>query len=68
MKAVLTSLNTASVSANISVTFQATLNLYAYNHNHCLAALCKFLSDFGAFWERDIFFSKDRLIEENTKC
>ena len=55
MKAVLPSLNTASVSINISVTFQATLNLYDYNHNHCLAALCKFLGDFWAFWERDIF-------------
>ena len=55
MKAVLPSLNTASVSVNISVTFQATLNLYAYNHNHCLAALCKFLGDFWAFWEKDIF-------------
>ena len=55
MKAVLPSLNTASVSINISVTFQATLNLYDYNHNHWLAALCKFLGDFWAFWERDIF-------------
>ena len=54
MKAVLTSLNTA-VSANISVTFQATLNLSAYLINHCLAVLCNFLGDFWAFWERDIF-------------
>ena len=45
MKAVLTSLN------NISLTFQATLNLYAYNHNQCLAVLSKFLGDFWAFWE-----------------
>ena len=46
VKAALTSLNTASVSANISVTFQATLNLSAYFINHCLAVLCKFLVDF----------------------
>ena len=49
MKAVLRSLN------NISITFQATLNLSAYLINHCLAVLCKFLGDFGAFRERDIF-------------
>ena len=42
-------------SANISVTFQATLNLSAYFINGCLAVLCKFLGDFWAFWERDIF-------------
>ena len=42
MKAVLT-------SGNISVTFQATINIYAYNHNHCLAVLCKFLGHFGHF-------------------
>ena len=53
MKAALTSLNTAF--ANISVTFQATLNLPAYFFNHCLAVLCKFLGDFWALWERDIF-------------
>ena len=35
--------------------------LSAYFINHCLAVLCKFLGDFWAFWERDIFFSKDRL-------
>ena len=57
MKAVLTSLNTAflPISVNISVTFQAKLNLYAHFINHCLAVLCKFLGDFWAFWERDIF-------------
>ena len=44
-----------TVSANISITFQATLNLYAYFINHCLAVFCKFLGDFWAFWERDIF-------------
>ena len=54
VKAVLRLLNTA-FSANISVTFQATLNLSAYLINHCLAVLCKFLGDFWAFWERDIF-------------
>ena len=37
MKAVLTSLDRHGLSANISVTFQATLNLYAYFINHCLA-------------------------------
>ena len=37
------------LSANISVPFQATLNLYAYNHNHRLAVLCKFLADFWTF-------------------
>ena len=31
------------------------LNLYAYNHNHCLAGLCKFLGDFWAYGEKDIF-------------
>ena len=29
--------------------------LSAYLINHCLAVLCNFLSDFGAYWERDIF-------------
>ena len=43
------------LSANISVTCQATLNLYAHFIDHCLAVLCKFLGDFWAFWERDIF-------------
>ena len=38
MKAALTSLN----EANISVTFQATLNLSAYSINHCLVVLGKF--------------------------
>ena len=57
VKAVSTSFNTA----NISVTFQATLDLSAYFVNHCLAVLCKFLGDFWAFWERDIFFSKDKV-------
>ena len=52
MKAVLRLLNAAFLP--ISVTFQATLNLSAYLINHCLAVLCKFLGDFGAFWERDI--------------
>ena len=55
VKAVLTSLNSAFQPILISVTFQATLNLSAYLINHCLAVLCKFLGDFGAFWERDIF-------------
>ena len=32
----------------------------AYNHNRCFAALCKDLGDFWSFWERDIFFSKNR--------
>ena len=54
MKAVLTSLN-AAFSANISVTFQATLNLSAYLINRCLAVLCNFLGVFWPFWERDIF-------------
>ena len=44
-----------AVSANISVTFQVTPNPSAKFINHCLAALCKFLGDFCAFWERDIF-------------
>ena len=39
----------------ISVTFQATLNLYAYNFSHCLAVLCKLLGEFWAFSESDIF-------------
>ena len=58
VKAALTSLNSLDgLSPNISVTFQATLNLSAYFINHYVAVLCKFLGD---FWERD-FFSKDRL-------
>ena len=40
------------VKSNISVMFQATLNLYAHFTNHCLAVLRNFLGD---FWERDIF-------------
>ena len=52
MKAVSASLNTAFLPL---VTFQATLNLSAYLINHCSAVLCKFLGDFWAFWERDIF-------------
>ena len=44
--------------ANISVTFQAMLKLYAHYINHCWAVLCKFLGDFWAFLERDIFFLK----------
>ena len=60
MKAALTSFK-HGLSADISVTFQATLNLSAYFISHCLVVLCKFLGDFWAFWERDIFFSKDRL-------
>ena len=58
MNAVLTSLNTAFLPIYISVTFQATLNLSAHFINHCLAVLCKFLGDFGAFWERVIFSQK----------
>ena len=57
MKAVLRSLNTAFSSANISVTFQATLNLSAHLINHCLAVFCKFLGILG----KRYFFSKDRL-------
>ena len=53
------------LSANILVTFQATLNLPAYFINHCLAVLCKFLGDFWAFWERVIFSQR---IEESMKC
>ena len=55
MKVVLTSLNTAFLPINFSVTFQATLNSSAYLINHDLAVLCKFLGDFWTFWERDIF-------------
>ena len=58
VKAVLRSLLKHGPSTNISVRFQATLNLSAYLINHCLAVLCKFLGDFWAFWKRDI---KDRL-------
>ena len=54
MKAVLTSLN---LSANISVTFQATLNLSAHLINHCLAVLCKFLGILG----KRYFYSTDGL-------
>ena len=41
-----------------SVSFQATLNPSAYFSSHCLAVLCKFLGDFGAFWKREIVFLK----------
>ena len=34
------------IPANISVTFQATPNPYAYYIVHYLAVLCKFLGDF----------------------
>ena len=53
--------------AKISVTFQATLYSPLIScMNHCLAVLGKYLGDFSvmvgwAFWERDIFFLKDRL-------
>ena len=62
MKAVLTSLNMAFLP--ISITFQATLNPSAYLITQCLAVLCKYRCDFWAFWERNIFFLKDRLIEQ----
>ena len=52
MKAVSTSLNTA-FSSNILAMFQATLNLFAFSINHCLAVLCKFSGGFWKFWERD---------------
>ena len=56
VKAVLMSLTEhGRLSANSSVTFQATLSLSAYFINNCLAVLCKFLGDYWAFWERDIF-------------
>ena len=55
MKGALTSLNTAFLPIYILAPFQATLNLSAYFINHCLAVLSKFLSDFWAFWERDVF-------------
>ena len=55
MKVVLTSLNTAFLPINFSVTFQATLNVSAHLINLCLVVLCKFSGDFWAFWERDIF-------------
>ena len=38
------------LSANISLTFQAALNFYTYNHDHCLAFLCKVLGDIWAFF------------------
>ena len=41
------------LSANISVTLQATLNLYAHLNNLCLVVLCKF----GRFG-KEIFFLK----------
>ena len=43
------------MNAVFSVTFQATLSLSAYLINRCLAVLCKFLGDFWAFWESNIF-------------
>ena len=46
-KTILTSLNTAFLSISRSRLKQLLL-----------AVLCKFLGDFRAFWERDIFFSK----------
>ena len=58
MKAALTSLNTAFLQMNISVTFQAPLNLYAYFINHCLVVLCKFLGDFFWHFGKEVFFLK----------
>ena len=63
MKAVLTSLNT--VFLPLSRSRFKTLNLFAYDHNHCLAVLCEFLEDFWAFWERDISSQRSGEIEEN---
>ena len=67
MKIALTSLTRPLISANTSATFQATLSLSAYFINRCLAVLCKFLGDFWAFWERDIFSQRIDKIEENVK-
>ena len=53
MKAVLTSLNTAFLP--ISWSRFKPLNLSAYLINLCLVVLCKFLGEFWAFWEGDIF-------------
>ena len=39
------------------MTFQTTLNLYAYNYEHRLAVCCKFKEE----KRKDIVFSKDRL-------
>ena len=57
MKAVLRSLNKAFLPISRSRFKRPlfTLNLSAYFISHCLAVLCKFLGDFWAFWERDIF-------------
>ena len=53
MKAVLSSLNTAFLPISRSRFKRHSIS--AYLSNHCLAVLCKFLGDFGAFWEREIF-------------
>ena len=59
--------STAFLPISRSVTFQASLNLYAYNNDHRLAVLCKFLGDFWTFWERAIFSQRIGSIEENMK-
>ena len=56
MKAVLTSF-THGLSANISVTFQATQNLYAHAINHYLVFCDKFYVVLGHFG-KDIFLPK----------
>ena len=48
--------------------FQATLNLYAYFINHCLAVLCTFLVMFGNFGKetlRKIWNIEDLMVLEN---
>ena len=50
VKPVSMSLNTAFLPIS-RVMFQATLNLYVYFINYCLAVLCKCLADFLEFRE-----------------
>ena len=61
MKAVLTSLNMAFLPISSSRFNERQIPLFISLTRQCFAVLCKVLGDFGAFWERDIFFSKDKL-------
>ena len=54
MKAVLTSLNTTFLPTSHSRFKQREISMLI-TITTVLAVLCKFLGDFWAFWERDIF-------------
>ena len=64
MNAALTSLNTAFLPISRSHIKRRLISLLI-SLTTVWWVLCKFLGDFLAFWERDIFFSKDRLNRGN---